>query len=101
MGEHVALDVDIRRDLDHLQTILRQEEYRALGDVEHALPALAAEAAAVGDLLHRCHELALAARGECAAEDHGAGILADVDEAAGTDEASAEPAHVDVALRVH
>ena len=41
LREDVALDVDAGRDLDQLQPVGPQGEDAALGDVEHALPALA------------------------------------------------------------
>src|SRR5215207_3707600 len=79
-AEDVALEVEARRDLG------------ALGHVEDALPALLRVAAAEGDLLDRLDELrpvAVPAGREGAAEHHGLGVLADVDEAARADDAAA------------
>src|SRR5215207_4283671 len=91
-GENVALEVEARRDLDELDAALAQPEHGAFGHVEHALPALLRVAAAEGDLLDRLDELrplAVAVGREGAAEHHGLGVLADVDEAARADDAAA------------
>ena len=98
--EDVALDVDAGRDLDQFEPLRRELEDAALGDVEHRLPALAPRS---GPLKVICstastnlrvlpfgHDPDLtvvdrdlqAARREGSGEHHGAGVLADVDEAA-------------------
>src|SRR5512133_1593569 len=56
-GHDVALDVDPWSDLDQLETVRREPEHGALGDIEHVLTALAAIAPAVGDLLDGLDEL--------------------------------------------
>ena len=117
MGQDVPLDVDARRNLDEFEPVLTEAEHAALGDEQHRLPVLGREPPAEGDLLDRVDELRAApfledrqlplsdldlqpAGREGADEDQLAGILRDVDEAAGPGEAPAEAADVDVPVPV-
>ena len=51
--QDVPLDVDARRHLGQLQSLRRQAEDAALGDVEHGLAGRGSAAAVEGDLLDR------------------------------------------------
>src|SRR5690348_13510561 len=96
-ADDVALDVDSGRDLDQFDAFSAEPEYRAFGDVEHPLVALAAVGAAVSDLLHLFHQFCMRAvagdlhlavwpgelgfaGGKGAAENDTLGVLAYVDE---------------------
>ena len=115
--QDVALQVDAGRHLDQLQAFGAQLEDAAFGDVEHLLVALDGLGARKAAVLHLADELACGAvahhaqppllqahighaGAEAAQEHHLASALADVDEAAGTREPSAELRDIDVALRI-
>ena len=117
VGQDVPFDVDAGRHLDEFQALVGELEDAALGDVDHRLRPHLRVAPAEGDLLDLGQELLgasfrddpelavldrrlQAAHREGAGEDHGAGVLADVDEAAAAVESPAEHAGVDVAVLV-
>src|SRR5882672_8120205 len=114
---HVALRIDPGCDLDQLQPLGPDLEDGAFRDEQRNLSARTSHLCAVTDLFEPGHELPvpsfLANDGipvlprdveitcrQGAAEDHAPGVLADVDEAADTDDPVAEPTDVDVALRI-
>src|SRR6185437_13160759 len=103
LRDHVALDVDARRDLDQLEAVGPDAKDRTLGDEQRNLALCAADVGAVADLLELLHELPVSpfpadhrsaafpadvevAGGQRAAEHDTLRVLADVDEAADADD---------------
>src|SRR5947208_11656543 len=111
MGEDVLVEVESGRDLGEPQTVRRQLEHAAVGDVEDRLAYLGGAGAAEGALFDLIDELRHrwqvvdhdppvlddgSARGqEGAEEEQLLGVLADVDESAAAGELRPESADVD------
>ena len=117
MCKDVPLQIDSRSYLDKIKPLLAKPEYTAFGNVEHQLLPLARVRSAEGAVFDLRHELACRplfqnsqltvsrldaelARVERADEHDCLGILADVDEPAGSREALAEAADIEISLPV-
>jgi hypothetical protein len=115
--QNIPIDVDAGRHLDQRQAAPHPPEDAAFGDVVDRLATIVGVLAIEGDLFDLLEELSLLTllndaqfavldldfetlAGEGADEDHQAGVLADVDEAAGAGQAAAKAADVDVASGV-
>src|SRR5581483_1370576 len=57
--DHVALGIEIGRDLDQLEAVVADAKHRTLGHEQRDLPALATDPRVVADLLELRHELAV------------------------------------------
>src|SRR6516162_2223737 len=117
LAQDVFFDVDPRRDLDEFHPRGGSLEYAAFGYVKDRLTALGSVGATEGGLLYSLHELRRSpfignfedaigkldlqpTRGERASEQKLPGVLRDVDKASCSSEPAAEPADIDVSIRV-